>query len=518
MNGNVLFEIKDLQKKFGSLTVFDGLNETICKGDVVVIIGPSGGGKSTFIRCLNLLEQPTAGKIYFEGEDITAKGFDVNRHRQKVGMVFQQFNLFNNLTVLENITISLTKVKKQYVYARLVEVIKPSPYRVEPKCPVARPCGGCTLQHVSYEKQLDYKWNKVKNCLSRIGGIEHPEALMEPIIGMENPWNYRNKAQFPVGRDKDGKVVIGFYAGRTHTIIDTPHCDIQAEGNDAIIRCVRDFLQEYNISTYDEETHTGLMRHILTRVGFTTGEIMVCLIINGTKLPHADVLVERLLQIDGMTSISININQDKTNRILGDTCKTLWGQDYITDYIGDVKYQISPLSFYQVNPVQTKKLYDKALEYANLQGGETVWDLYCGIGTISLFLSKKAAKVYGVEIVPQAIADAKVNSQINGIENVQFFVGKAEEVLPAEYKEHGVYADVIVVDPPRKGCDETLLQTIADMQPKRMVYVSCDPATLARDVKRMGELGYQVEKVAVVDQFCQGGHVESVVLMSKVEK
>ena len=290
--------------------------------------------------------------------------------------------------------------------------------------------------------------------------------------------------------------------------------DIAAQGYDAIIRCVRDVLQEYNISTYDEETHTGLMRHILTRVGFTTGEIMVCLIINGTKLPHADVLVERLLQIDGMTSISININQDKTNRILGDTCKTLWGQDYITDYIGDVKYQISPLSFYQVNPVQTKKLYDKALEYTNLQGGETVWDLYCGIGTISLFLSKKAAKVYGVELVPQAIADAKVNAQINGIENVQFFVGKAEEVLPVEYKEHGVYADVIVVDPPRKGCDETLLQTIADMQPKRMVYVSCDPATLARDVKRMGELGYQVEKVAVVDQFCQGGHVETVVLLS----
>ena len=422
-----------------------------------------------------------------------------------------------DLKVLKGDTIraAITKVKKQYVYARLVEVIKPSPYRVEPKCPVARPCGGCTLQHVSYEKQLDYKWNKVKNCLSRIGGIEHPEDLMEPIIGMENPWNYRNKAQFPVGRDKEGKVVTGFYAGRTHTIIDTPHCDIQAEGNDTIIKCVRDFLQEYNISTYDEETHTGLMRHILTRVGFTTGEIMVCLIINGTKLPHADVLVERLRQIDGMTSISININQDKTNRILGDTCKTLWGQDYITDYIGDVKYQISPLSFYQVNPVQTKKLYDKALEYADLQGGETVWDLYCGIGTISLFLSKKAAKVYGVEIVPQAIADAKVNAQINGIENVQFFVGKAEEVLPAEYKEHGVYADVIVVDPPRKGCDETLLQTIADMQPKRMVYVSCDPATLARDVKHMGELGYQVEKVAVVDQFCHSGHCESVCLLSK---
>lgn len=402
------------------------------------------------------------------------------------------------------------KVKKQFLYARLLDVITPSPYRVMPKCPVARPCGGCTLQHVSYEKQLEYKWNKVKNCLLRIGGIEHPETYMEPIIGMEHPWNYRNKAQFPVGREKDGRVVTGFYAGHTHKIIDTPHCAIQAEGNDRIIKSVRDFIQEYNISTYNEETNQGLVRHILTRVGFATGEVMVCLILNGTKLPHAEILVERLCKLDGMTSISINVNQEKTNRILGDVCKTLWGQDYITDYIGDVKYQISPLSFYQVNPVQTKKLYDKALEYADLQGGETVWDLYCGIGTISLFLSQKAKSVYGVEIVPQAIADAKANAALNHIENVQFFVGKAEEVLPEQYRLNGIYADVIVVDPPRKGCEEALLLTIANMKPKRMVYVSCDPATLARDVKRMGTLGYHLEKVAVVDQFCQGGHVETV--------
>ena len=433
----------------------------------------------------------------------------------------------------DTIRAAITKVKKQYVYARLVEVIKPSPYRVEPKCPVARPCGGCTLQHVSYEKQLDYKWNKVKNCLSRIGGIEHPEDLMEPIIGMENPWNYRNKAQFPVGRDKEGKVVTGFYAGRTHTIIDTSHCDIQAEGNDTIIKCVRDFLQEYNISTYDEETHTGLMRHILTRVGFTTGEIMVCLIINGTKLPHADVLVERLRQIDGMTSISININQDKTNRILGDTCKTLWGQDYITDYIGDVKYQISPLSFYQVNPKQTEKLYSTALAFAGLTGNENVWDLYCGIGTISLFLSQKAKQVYGVEIVPQAIEDAKNNAKLNGITNAQFFVGKAEEVLPQFYenakKKENITddtastghtdmlrPDVIVVDPPRKGCDEKCLDTMLAMSPERIVYVSCDSATLARDLKILCEEKYELMKWQAFDQFSHTTHVESICLLERV--
>lgn len=416
----------------------------------------------------------------------------------------------------DHIQAVITKVKKQYAYARVLKVLQPSPDRVEPRCPVARQCGGCTLQHVSYEKQLEFKWNKVRNCLSRIGGLEHPEQYMEPIIGMEEPWHYRNKAQFPVGRDKQGNVVTGFYAGRTHTIIDTPQCFIQAEGNDTIIRIVREFLQNYQISTYNEEQHTGLVRHILTRVGFTTGEVMVCLVINGETLPHADKLIEQLKTVPGMTSISINLNREKTNRILGSRCKTLWGQDYITDYIGAIQYQISPLSFYQVNPVQTKKLYDKALEYADLQGGETVWDLYCGIGTISLFLSQKAGQVYGVEIVPQAIEDARRNAALNHIENVEFFVGKAEEVLPQQYREHGIYADVIVVDPPRKGCEEIVLETISNMKPQRVVYVSCDPATLARDVKRMDELGYQVEKVAVVDQFCQGGHVETVVLMSKV--
>jgi 23S rRNA (uracil1939-C5)-methyltransferase len=341
---------------------------------------------------------------------------------------------------------------------------------------------------------------------------------MEPIYGMEEPYYYRNKAQFPVGCDKEGRLITGFYAGRTHSIIENTHCYIQAEINEQILNIVMDYCRKNHIPAYDEKSHTGVLRHILTRVGFTTGEIMVCLIINGgkKKLRNLPELVEKLIAIDGMTSITLNVNKEKTNRILGSEIISVWGQDYIIDYIGNVKYQISPLSFYQVNPKQTEVLYGKALEYADLKGEETVWDLYCGIGTISLFLAQNAQKVYGVEIVPQAIDDARINAKINGFDNVEFFVGKAEEVLPREYEKHGVYADVIVVDPPRKGCDSTLLDTIVKMQPKKVVYVSCDPATLARDVKILGEKGYQVEKVSVVDQFCHSTHVEVVTCLHRV--
>ena len=318
---------------------------------------------------------------------------------------------------------------------------------------------------------------KVKNCLQRIGKMENVEAIMEkPAYGMNNPFHYRNKAQFPVGRDKNGDVVIGFYAGRSHDIIDTESCAIGAPVNDQIVAIVRSFIEDNHISTYDEETGRGLVRHILIRVGFTTKEIMVCLVTNGNKLPHSEILIDELVKIDGMTSICLNVNMENTNRILGDKCITLWGQSYITDYIGDIKYQISPLSFYQVNPVQTNVLYNKALEYADLSGDETVWDMYCGIGTISLFLAQKAKKVYGVEIVPQAIDDARHNAEINGITNAEFFVGKAEEVVPDIYKKggDGSHADVVVVDPPRKGCDQVLLDTLVHMAPERIVYVSCD--------------------------------------------
>ncbi len=439
---------------------------------------------------------------------------DIGSEGEGIGKV-DGFPLFiKDATIGDVIEAKVIKVKKSYGYARVENILTPSKDRVELKCPVARQCGGCSIQHLSYEKQLEYKQNKVKNCLERIGGFLGIEEKMEPILGMEEPWYYRNKAQFPVGLGKDGSIITGFYAGRTHSIIDNTHCYIQAKINEEILEIIKEFLMENKIEPYNEETHTGLVRHILTRVGFATGEIMVCIILNGTKLPNAEQLIERLKEIDGMTSISINVNQEKTNKILGKKVKTLWGKDTITDYIGDVKYQISPLSFYQVNPIQTKVLYGKALEYADLKGEETVWDLYCGIGTISLFLAQKAKKVYGVEIIPEAIEDARKNAQLNHMDNVEFFVGKAEDVLPEQYEKNKVYADVIVVDPPRKGCDETLLNTMITMAPKRIVYVSCDPATLARDLKILCENGYEIEKVQAVDQFPHTGHVESVVLLS----
>ena len=422
------------------------------------------------------------------------------------------------------------KMKKNYGFARLMEVLEASKDRVMPECPVARQCGGCQLQMMSYEAQLHFKERKVYNNLRRIGGMENlrlPERadsvivdktiVMEPILGMEHPWRYRNKAQFPFGRDKDGRIIAGFYAGRTHHIVEAEDCLLGVEENAVILDIIKKIMEEYQIAPYDEETHKGLIRHALIRKGFSNGELMVCLVINGKKLPHADIFVERLKEVPGMTSISYNINQEKTNVILGAELVNLYGPGYITDKIGNVSYQISPLSFYQVNPVQTEKLYGTALEYAGLTGGETVWDLYCGIGTISLFLAQKAKKVYGVEIVPPAIEDARRNAALNGMENVEFFVGKAEEVLPREYEKNQVYADVIVVDPPRKGCDSVCLDTIVRMQPKRVVYVSCDSATLARDVKYLNERGYAVERVRCCDMFGMSGHVETVVLLSKGE-
>lgn len=413
------------------------------------------------------------------------------------------------------------KTKKSYGFARLMTVLEPSSCRIEPSCSVARQCGGCQLQAMSYEEQLRFKENKVRNNLQRIGGLE--EIPMEPIIGMEKPWRYRNKAQFPFGRNKEGKIITGFYAGRTHAIIESEDCLLGIEENQPILECIRAHMEAYKIRPYEEDSHTGLVRHVLIRKGFATGEMMVCLVLNGSvkQLKGADVLTEQLVKLFDdesgvkMTSISCSINTEKTNVIMGKDIVNLYGPGYITDYIGNVQYRISPLSFYQVNPVQTERLYGTALEYAGLTGEETVWDLYCGIGTISLFLAQRAKQVYGVEIVPQAIEDARANAFLNGMENVEFFVGKAEEVLPEQYEKNQVYADVIVVDPPRKGCDSVCLDTIVKMGPKRVVYVSCDSATLARDVKYLGERGYQVMKVRSVDMFPWSGHVETVVLLSR---
>lgn len=424
------------------------------------------------------------------------------------------FTWFIKDTVIgDHVEAKVMKIKKSYGFARLEQIKRKSPNRVVPKCPVARQCGGCQLQAMDYAEQLLYKEKKIYNNLVRIGGFS--DVPMLPVMGMDEPWRYRNKAQFPWGTDKEGNIVTGFYAGRTHSIIGCEDCLLGIEENQEILKRIKAHMERHGLRPYDEETHKGLMRHTLIRKGFKTGELMVCQVINGKSLPHSGELVNCLMEIPGMTSISVSVNREQTNVIMGNQVENLYGPGFITDYIGDVKYRISPLSFYQVNPVQTEKLYGTALEYAGLTGDETVWDLYCGIGTISLFLAKKAKKVYGVEIVPQAIEDARENAKLNGIGNVEFFVGKAEEVLPEQYEKNHVYADVIVVDPPRKGCDEVCLDTIVKMAPKRVVYVSCDSATLARDLKYMRERGYEIVRVRGCDMFAQTGHTETIVKLCR---
>ena len=456
---------------------------------------------------------------YRKNDMVTLDIVDCGMNGEGIGKA-DGFTVFVKDAVIgDRITAKIMKAKKNYGYGRLMEILVPSPDRTEPVCPSARQCGGCQLQALSYRKQLAFKEEKVRGHLERIGGFT--DLPMEPIIGMDEPFHYRNKAQFPIGRSRDGRIITGFYAGRTHSIIENRDCVLGIPQNREILDRVISYMEKYDVEPYDETSGKGLIRHVFTRCGYHTGELMACIVANGSSLPHQKELVESLREISGMTSITLNINKKRSNVILGDKVKVLWGQEYITDKIGDISYQISPLSFYQVNPRQTWKLYSKALEYADLHGEETVWDLYCGIGTISLFLAKKAKSVRGVEIVPAAIENARSNARLNGIENAEFFVGKAEEVLPDYYdryaKEHpgeNARADVIVVDPPRKGCDETLLDTIVEMQPEKVVYVSCDSATLARDLKYLCERGYQVKKVCPVDMFPMTVHVETVVLLS----
>ena len=460
-----------------------------------------------------------------KNELVTVTIEDIGINGEGIGKVDGYTLFIKDAIIGDVVEAKVMKAKKNYGYARLMNILTPSPYRVkQPKCPMARKCGGCQIQEMEYDRQLAFKEDKIRGNLMRIGEVpaEVLDQAMEPIVGMDNPFHYRNKAQFPIGTDKEGHIITGFYAGRTHSIIPNTDCALGVEVNEIILKQILAFMEEYKISAYDETEHKGLVRHVLIRYGFVTKEIMVCLVNNGNHLPHGDILAERLAKIEGMTSITLSINKEKTNVIMGSQIELLWGKTYITDYIGNVKYQISPLSFYQVNPVQTEKLYGLALEYAGLTGKETVWDLYCGIGTISLFLAQKAKEVYGVEIVPQAIEDARNNAKINGIENARFYVGKAEEVLPEYYaqyeKEHGkkAHADVIVVDPPRKGCEESLLQTMVDMEPERIVYVSCDSATLARDVKFLREKGYELVRGRGVDQFGHTVHVECVTLLQKI--
>ena len=440
-------------------------------------------------------------------EDLSSEGLGVGHYD---GMAF-----FIKDTVIGDVAeAKIMKLKKTYGYARLTRLITLSPDRIKARCPVARQCGGCQIQAMRYSAQLRFKEAKVRNNLIRIGKFEHPP--MEPIISMEEPFRYRNKAQFPVGMSKDGRIIAGFYAGRTHAIIECEDCLLGVEENRVILDLVLEYMKEYHISPYEELTGKGLVRHVMIRKGFATGEVIVCLIVNGDSLPHVDALVERLRTIQGMASITLNINREQTNVIMGREIKLLWGQLYIEDTIGSVRFRISPLSFYQVNPLQTEKLYNKALEYAGLTGEETVWDLYCGIGTISLFLAQRAKQVYGVEIVPAAIEDAKANAALNGMTNAEFFVGKAEEVLPEKYEKEGITADVIVVDPPRKGCEESVLATMIQMAPKRIVYVSCDSATLARDLKYLCHHGYELTRCCPTDMFGNSVHVETVCCLYRI--
>ncbi len=498
---------------------------------------------------------------YEKNDMVTVTIEDVGMEGEGIGKI-DGFPLFiKDAVVGDTVEAKIIKSKKNYAYARVEKVVTPSPFRVEPPCKSHRQCGGCQIQALSYDRQLAFKQDKVRNNLLRIGGFSEAEVdrVMEPVVGMENPLRYRNKAQYPFGTDRQGNPITGFYAGRTHSIIPNTECYLGREENREILQVILDYMKEYHVNAYDEETGKGLIRHALIRTGFYTREIMVCLVINykeekeaarsasegkNTKtgrgklatgeahyLPEQDKLLEKLALINGMTSVSVSINTERTNVIMGKEIHTIWGSDTITDkirvrdtgkedmpYTGEeLTFSISPLSFYQVNPMQTEKLYSLALEYAGLTGKESVWDLYCGIGTISLFMALRAKEVYGVEIIPQAIDDARQNAVRNHIANAEFFVGKAEEVLPAVYEKEESHPDVIVVDPPRKGCDEKCLDTMLKMAPSRIVYVSCDSATLARDLKLLCAGGYRLERVRPVDQFAHTVHVETVVLLSKGE-
>ena len=447
---------------------------------------------------------------------------DISDTGEGIGHV-DGFTLFVSRAVPgDTVRARILKAKKTYAIAKAEEILIPAPGRVTPECPVAGSCGGCQLSYLSYKSQLALKQKKVEDCIRRIGGFT--DVAVQPIIGMDEPRAYRNKGQFPVGTAQGAKTVsadakkgnasIGFYAGHSHRIVPTASCGMLWPGHEEILAKVREYLEVSGATPYDEETGQGLVRHILMRKGFATGEIVVCLVVNGTKIPAPETLWERLQKTDGVVGLCLNVNREKTNVILGDRLIPLFGKASVTDCIGDVKFEISPMSFYQVNPVQTKVLYDTALAYAGLTGNETVWDLYCGIGTISLFLAKAAKKVYGVEIVPEAIENAKENARINGLTNAEFYVGAAEEVFPQLVKENpAIGADVIVVDPPRKGCDEKLLTTMLAMAPSRIVYVSCDPATLARDLKILCAEGYRLERVQPVDQFPGSVHVETCCLL-----
>lgn len=443
--------------------------------------------------------------------DIVSQGYE----GEGISKIDDTYPVFvEGALVGEKVKIKVIKVKKSYAYGKLLEVLETSKERLTPSCGIYKRCGGCKLQHSTYKEQLNFKWNRVKDCISKIGKLD--ENLVKFPIGMEEPWRYRNKVQLPIGM-VNGQLKIGFFAPRSHEIINMESCLIQDEVADKVVELTRQWILKNNIKPYNVDGQyddTGILRHIMIRRGFTTNEVMIVIVTNGDKLPFKDEFVNLMVKnIPGIKSIIQNVNSKATNVILGNKSVTLWGQDTIADYIGKFKFNISPLSFFQVNPVQTEVLYDKALEFAQLTGDETVFDAYCGTGSITLFLSQKAQKVYGVEIIPEAIENANINAKENNVSNVEFFVGESEVIIPDLIKD-GIKADVVVVDPPRKGCDKKLLDAISGIDAKRIVYVSCDPSTLARDLAILEENGYKTIEVQPVDMFPHTAHVETVVLLS----
>lgn len=446
-----------------------------------------------------------------KGEVYEVEIADIGTNGEGIGKIGGLTVFVENGVPGDKVKVIIETVKKNYSVGRIMDILVPSRHRVVPVCTYADTCGGCQIQQIDYKAQLKLKTDMVKAAISRIGKLK--DVLIHDTVGMDEPNYYRNKAQFPVSV-ADGKALIGFYKKGSHEIINIESCYIQHSINDYIISAIKAYMDQNKVDAYDEATGKGLIRHLITKVGFATGEIMVMLVTAESKIPNKEHLIQLLIKEIPKVNIIQNINRKKGNKILGDECITIYGKDRIVDYIGELQFLISPLSFFQVNPMQTKILYNKVLEFAELSGKETVCDIYCGIGTISLFLAQRAKKVYGVEVVEAAIEDAKENAAINNIHNVEFFTGEAEEVFPRLYKQ-GLRADVVVVDPPRKGCDEKVLDTIVKLNPQRIVYVSCNPATLARDLKYLDENGYRTVEVQPVDMFPHTSHVECVVRLQR---
>jgi 23S rRNA (uracil1939-C5)-methyltransferase len=416
----------------------------------------------------------------------------------------------------EEITLKMIKVQKNFGIGKLLEIKEKSEERVNPPCDVFKQCGGCQLQHMAYEAQLALKRQTVVDAMERIGGFK--QCDVRAVMGMDDPWAYRNKVQYPIGVNNN-KPVSGFYAQRTHQIVEMDTCPVQDKVSEKIRHIVLCFVTQFNLTIYNEITGKGLLRHIIVRTAKATHEVMVILVINGESLNNQDVLIDQLIHaVDGIVSVVLNINKKKTNVIMGRKNRIIYGEPVIIDKLCGLTFRISPHAFYQINSFQTEKLYGKALEYAQLTQNDTVIDAYCGIGTISLIAAEQAKKVIGIEIVGEAIDDAKANASMNNIENVEFLCGESEVLMPRLVHD-GLKADVVIVDPPRKGCDTAMLDAILTVKPKRVVYVSCNPATLARDLKYLCESEqYKIEAVQPVDMFPHTGHVETVVLMSRVNK